>query len=92
MTGSSKGLGLALSEKFLELGDSVVLAARSEAAVQSAVERLQQKFPGQTVRGLACDVGRIGEPLTCSSHRQVQVACDKVPCLACSSKLDLACD
>lgn len=64
VTGSSKGLGLAISEKFLELGDHVVLAARNEAALSKAVELLQQKFPGQTVRGQACDVGRLGKPQT----------------------------
>ncbi|MEG4247407.1 SDR family oxidoreductase [Microcoleus sp. Pol10D4] len=40
ITGSSRGLGLAMTEKFIELGHTVVGCARSS----EAVEKLQQKY------------------------------------------------
>eukprot|EP00884_Botryococcus_braunii_P009900 jgi/Botrbrau1/18911/Bobra.177_2s0068.1 len=61
ITGSSKGLGLALSEKFLELGDHVVISARNERLIDDIVNELQEKYPDQKVRGIKCDVAVSGD-------------------------------
>ena len=55
ITGSTKGLGLALAREFLRCGDSVVVSSRSPEAVQAAVAQLRTDFPDRVV-GLPCDV------------------------------------
>ena len=56
ITGGSRGLGLALANEFLSLGDQVVIAARDEAACAAAVRQLQQQHPQSQVHQTTCDV------------------------------------
>eukprot|EP00873_Tetraselmis_striata_P015887 jgi/Tetstr1/436151/TSEL_024997.t1 len=56
ITGSSKGLGLALADKFLSLGDDVMITSRSQEACQAAAAALREKYPGRKVAYYACDV------------------------------------
>jgi NAD(P)-dependent dehydrogenase (short-subunit alcohol dehydrogenase family) len=51
VTGSTKGIGLAIAEHMIEAGASVVVSARTEADVVSTVERL-----GERAVGIPCDV------------------------------------
>ncbi|KAL6065731.1 Chlorophyll(Ide) b reductase NYC1, chloroplastic [Balamuthia mandrillaris] len=64
ITGSTKGIGLALASEFLRHGDSVVVSSRSEEHVSKAVSQLQQQLSssssGQMVVGYPCDV-TVGE-------------------------------
>jgi chlorophyll(ide) b reductase len=57
ITGSTKGLGLALAREFLRHGDCVVVSSRSSEAVEATVARLRTDFPDRVV-GLPCDVSR----------------------------------
>jgi len=57
ITGSTKGLGLALAESFLAVGDSVVVSGRDEGRCQRAAADLAASFPSATVRCFAADVG-----------------------------------
>ncbi len=57
ISGSSKGLGLALAEQFLQCGDAVVISSRSAARCESAAADLAARYPGATVRAFAADVG-----------------------------------
>ncbi len=55
ITGSSRGLGLAIAEAYAREGASVVLAARTQQTVDEAVNGLKAK--GYKASGAACDVG-----------------------------------
>ena len=60
ITGSSRGLGLALAEEFLRHGARVALLARDADELDRAQELLQQRVPGQ-IFTLSCDVTEPGE-------------------------------
>mmetsp|Transcript_35573 Transcript_35573/g.60259 ORF Transcript_35573/g.60259 Transcript_35573/m.60259 type:complete len:379 (-) Transcript_35573:126-1262(-) len=58
ITGSTKGVGYALAEKFLEAGDSVVICSNEPQEVHDeVVAELAQRFGAEKVRGTPCDVG-----------------------------------
>jgi chlorophyll(ide) b reductase len=59
ITGSSKGLGLALAEHFLSLGDSVVISSRDAQRCAAEADRLAKRYPEATVRSFAADVGKV---------------------------------
>jgi chlorophyll(ide) b reductase len=56
VTGSTKGLGFAIADKFLALGDDVMLSSRSLLSCQEAAKALQGKYPTRTVTYRTCDV------------------------------------
>ncbi len=56
ITGSSRGLGLAIAKACAEQGANVVLAARTEATLHSAVAELRSQ--GYKVEGLVCDTAK----------------------------------
>jgi short-subunit dehydrogenase len=58
ITGSSKGLGLALAEHFLSLGDSVIISSRDAERCTAQAARLAKRYPKATVRSFAADVGK----------------------------------
>jgi len=51
-----QGIGRALAEKFLRLGDNVVICARSPDGVDAAVKEMAAKYGEDRVVGAACDV------------------------------------
>ena len=53
ITGSSRGLGLAIAEAYAREGAAVVIASRTAAAVEKAVRSLTDQ--GLHAAGLACD-------------------------------------
>lgn len=58
ITGSTRGLGLALARKFLSLGDDVVVSSRSAEAVEAAAAKLRAAFPGCRVVAVVADVSK----------------------------------
>ena len=56
ITGGSKGIGFALAQEFLRLGDSVVISSRSEKNVRAAVEQLKSGAGEESVWGCSGDV------------------------------------
>ena len=57
ITGSTKGLGLALAEEFLKAGSTrVVVNSRSVARVEDVVAKLQAQYGAARVAGFAADV------------------------------------
>ncbi|WP_459385029.1 SDR family oxidoreductase [Arthrobacter humicola] len=59
MTGSTRGLGLAMARLLGHQGATVVLASRSDADVEAAVERLHAE--GITASGRQCDTGELAD-------------------------------
>jgi glucose 1-dehydrogenase len=57
ITGSSRGLGYAIAEIYAREGARVVIASRTQKAVDQAVRKLREN--GAQADGLACDVGDI---------------------------------
>ena len=60
VTGSSKGIGLAIAEALAGAGANVAVSARNEAEVAEAARRLEGVGAGRAL-GVACDVGRLGD-------------------------------
>ena len=57
ITGSTKGLGMALAEEFLKVSSTrVIVNSRSAARVQDAVAKLQAQYGAARVAGFAADV------------------------------------
>jgi NAD(P)-dependent dehydrogenase (short-subunit alcohol dehydrogenase family) len=54
ITGSSRGLGYAIAEAYAREGAKVVIASRTQTAVDRAVRKLREN--GAQAEGLACDV------------------------------------
>lgn len=59
ITGSSRGLGLAIAQAFGEQGANVVLAARTEETLNSVVAELRKD--GYRAEGFVCDTARLEE-------------------------------
>ncbi len=57
ITGSSRGLGYAIAEVYAREGAKVVIASRTQKAVDEAVRKLRSN--GAQAEGLACDVSDI---------------------------------
>jgi NAD(P)-dependent dehydrogenase (short-subunit alcohol dehydrogenase family) len=56
ITGSTRGIGLALARAFLKKGCALVISGRSRENVEQAVKQLREEFPGAKLAGFACDV------------------------------------
>ena len=59
ITGSSKGIGFGLATEFLKRNFSVVLSARNEKKLQSAVDSLGKEYGKDKVAGQPCDVTNV---------------------------------
>ncbi len=55
ITGGARGLGLAITQAYVREGARLVIAGRSQPAVEAVCERLSAQ--GAAVSGLPCDVG-----------------------------------
>lgn len=56
ITGSTKGIGYALTKEFLKAGDNVIICSRSDERVESALQNLRGEFGELHVWGTKCDV------------------------------------
>jgi NAD(P)-dependent dehydrogenase (short-subunit alcohol dehydrogenase family) len=57
ITGGTRGLGFAMAEAYAREGAKVVIASRTQTAVDKAVRKLREN--GAQVEGLACDVSNL---------------------------------
>ncbi|ENV03603.1 MULTISPECIES: SDR family NAD(P)-dependent oxidoreductase [Acinetobacter] len=64
ITGSTKGIGLALAEAFLKLECSVVIAGRNLEHLNHALTHLETQFNKEKFMGLCCDVTQISDVQT----------------------------
>ena len=60
ITGSSRGLGYALADQFLQFGDDVVISSRDMSACELAAAQLREKHPARKALPHACDVRNAG--------------------------------
>ncbi len=61
ITGSSKGLGYAMAQQFLALGDDVVMNSRSSEDLVRAADSLRLRHPERRVLPYQGDVRDAGE-------------------------------
>ncbi len=59
VTGSTRGLGLAIARAFAEAGAAVVVSSRSPVSVEAAVQQI--RAAGGKVDGMAVDVGNLDQ-------------------------------
>jgi NAD(P)-dependent dehydrogenase (short-subunit alcohol dehydrogenase family) len=64
ITGSTKGIGLALAHAFLDLGCSVVIAGRNPEHLKQALSHLETHFNKEKFIGLCCDVTQVSDVQT----------------------------
>ena len=57
VTGSTAGIGFAITKGLAEAGAKVVVNGRKQASVDAAVAALRQAVPGVAVHGVAADLG-----------------------------------
>lgn len=69
VTGSTKGIGLAIAEELVEAGASVAICARTEEEVEETVERLNPYAEGEVI-GIPTDVS---DPEACGKLIQETV-------------------
>ena len=55
ITGSSKGIGLAIAEHFLREGASVVISSRGEEKLTAAKEQLSAQYDATKIHAFSCD-------------------------------------
>ena len=56
ITGSSKGIGFALANEFIRLGDNVIISSSNEERTKEAVKKLKEKYVRSNIFGQKCDV------------------------------------
>eukprot|EP00892_Ulva_mutabilis_P002300 jgi/Ulvmu1/12070/UM083_0083.1 len=61
ITGSTKGVGLALAEEFLDAGDAVFICSRTDTSVRAVVSELSDRYGTDRVAGAACDVSKAAD-------------------------------
>jgi glucose 1-dehydrogenase len=66
ITGSSRGLGLAIAQTYTRAGAKVVIASRTQRSIDSALEMLRSN--GAQVTGMACDVADIVQVEALANH------------------------
>ena len=61
ITGSTRGIGFALSRAFLKRGNRVIISGRKQDSVDAAVRNLTAEYFSDLVAGFACDVTKYGQ-------------------------------
>jgi len=61
ITGSTRGIGFALSRAFLKRGNRVIISGRKQDSVDAAVRNLTAEYFSDLVTGFACDVTEYGQ-------------------------------
>jgi len=56
ITGASKGMGKAIADKFAANGHNLLLCARNEVQLYSAMQELLTKYAGMTIKAIPADV------------------------------------
>ncbi|QHT69887.1 SDR family oxidoreductase [Rhodocytophaga rosea] len=61
VTGSTAGIGLAIAQKLLEEGASVIITGRTHERIQEAIQQLKKQLPQASVSGVPVDFGKKAE-------------------------------
>lgn len=63
VTGASRGIGKAIAETFAANGYNLFITSKNEVALYKAMEELQTKYPGITIKAKAFDLSRKEEAI-----------------------------
>jgi len=61
ITGATKGMGLAIAEKFAEGGYNIIACSRSAGELEKLKNNFAGKFPGVTVDTMTADIGNAND-------------------------------
>ncbi len=61
VTGSTSGIGYAIAEEFISEGVEVVLNGRTQKNIDSAISKLENKYPNAKINGLVADFLKVDE-------------------------------
>ena len=61
ITGGSRGIGLAVAEKFAATGAHILLCSRKEEPLRSAAENLSAQYPEAVVQFFAADLAEVSQ-------------------------------
>lgn len=70
ITGSTKGIGLALARRHLEAGDNVVICSRNDDAVKAVVKEFRDRYGKDRVVGRACNVCKASDVKSLAMYGQ----------------------
>ncbi|HEY9364604.1 MAG TPA: SDR family oxidoreductase, partial [Chitinophagaceae bacterium] len=90
ITGSSKGLGKSVAERFAgdKQGHSILMCARDKKKLETTAKELQGRFPRSNIKTFPCDLGVKKEVINFANWIQQEV--DKVDILVNNAGLFIA--
>ena len=61
ITGSTRGIGFGLAQRFIEAGLIVTINGTTSTGVETAIDELRLNYPAASVQGYVCDVSNYSE-------------------------------
>jgi NAD(P)-dependent dehydrogenase (short-subunit alcohol dehydrogenase family) len=73
VTGANRGLGLCIADGLASRGFHVLLGCRDAGAAQTAVDRLQQRYPSARIESVSVDLARLSSIQSCAAELSMRI-------------------